>query len=124
MHRRAKRYEEQGQAHTYIMTLSPTELIDATVRGGPARFINHSCGANCQTQKWLVGAQPPCPGPQPVHCTSCALGCALGHPVYCAGKHTAQFLHGPSIRHAIAQAKERCPRTPVLAPLSSLCRPS
>ena len=29
--------------------------IDATMMGSAARFINHSCSPNCQTQKWLVG---------------------------------------------------------------------
>lgn len=29
-------------------------MIDATQKGCPARFINHSCAANCATQKWLV----------------------------------------------------------------------
>jgi hypothetical protein len=29
-------------------------VIDATVKGGPARYINHSCDANCETQKWIV----------------------------------------------------------------------
>lgn len=29
-------------------------VLDATVKGGEARFINHSCDANCHTEKWLV----------------------------------------------------------------------
>jgi SET domain-containing protein len=29
-------------------------VLDATVKGGEARFINHSCDANCYTQKWQV----------------------------------------------------------------------
>ena len=29
-------------------------VIDATIKGGLARFINHSCDANCETQKWIV----------------------------------------------------------------------
>jgi hypothetical protein len=29
-------------------------MLDATVKGGLARFINHACDANCETQKWIV----------------------------------------------------------------------
>lgn len=36
------------------MDLSKAEVIDATVKGGTARFINHSCEPNCETQKWQV----------------------------------------------------------------------
>ena len=33
------------------------EIIDATVKGGMARFINHSCEPNCATEKWVVAGQ-------------------------------------------------------------------
>ena len=33
------------------MTLSSSETIDATVRGGVGRFLNHSCDPNCETRK-------------------------------------------------------------------------
>ncbi len=29
-------------------------MIDATLKGGMARFINHSCEPNCATEKWIV----------------------------------------------------------------------
>lgn len=35
----------------------PKEIIDATVKGGMARFINHSCDPNCATEKWLVAGE-------------------------------------------------------------------
>lgn len=31
------------------------QYIDATKRGGIARFINHSCEPNCYVAKWVVG---------------------------------------------------------------------
>lgn len=39
---------------TYLMKLSSKELIDPTLKGSIARFINHSCEPNCITQKWNV----------------------------------------------------------------------
>lgn len=29
-------------------------LLDATAKGGLARYLNHSCGPNCETQYWMV----------------------------------------------------------------------
>lgn len=34
---------------------APLQFIDATVKGSVSRFLNHSCGPNCETQKWQVG---------------------------------------------------------------------
>jgi SET domain-containing protein len=36
------------------LTLSASEYIDASRKGGTCRFMNHSCSPNCETQKWLV----------------------------------------------------------------------
>jgi hypothetical protein len=52
--RRLAAYKAAGASHTYVMDLSATEVIDATTKGGPARFINHACQPNCETQKWQV----------------------------------------------------------------------
>ena len=39
---------------TYMMKLGASEVIDPTFKGNMARFINHSCDPNCETQKWNV----------------------------------------------------------------------
>ena len=36
---------------------SANEIIDATKRGNRARFINHCCDPNCETQKWVVNGE-------------------------------------------------------------------
>jgi len=50
-------YTAAGQRHFYFMTLSGGEVIDARVRGNLARFTNHSCSPNCETQKWMVNGE-------------------------------------------------------------------
>ena len=46
-------------AHMTIacMNCSANEIIDATKRGNRARFINHACEPNCETQKWVVNGE-------------------------------------------------------------------
>ena len=36
------------------MRTTNNEVIDPTYVGNIARFINHSCDPNCETQKWNV----------------------------------------------------------------------
>lgn len=49
---RMKDMEDDGKF--YYLTLDQIECIDARKMGNMARFINHSCSPNCQTQKWSV----------------------------------------------------------------------
>jgi SET domain-containing protein len=47
--------EYRNKACTYLMSISnKNEVIDPTFKGNLARFINHSCEPNCETQKWHV----------------------------------------------------------------------
>lgn len=41
----------RGSLSTYLMSTSHNEVIDPTRKGNFARFINHSCDPNCETQK-------------------------------------------------------------------------
>ena len=34
-----------------------TQYIDASEKGGLARFVNHACEPNCLAQKWRVGSE-------------------------------------------------------------------
>ncbi|KAI0978632.1 hypothetical protein GJ496_007259 [Pomphorhynchus laevis] len=50
-------YEQAGQKDYYFMSLDRPFIIDATIKGNISRLINHSCDANCVTQKWNVGGR-------------------------------------------------------------------
>lgn len=40
----------------YFLTVEKDYVIDAGPKGNLARFMNHSCDPNCQTQKWIVNS--------------------------------------------------------------------
>ncbi|HXK34885.1 MAG TPA: SET domain-containing protein-lysine N-methyltransferase [Dehalococcoidia bacterium] len=45
-----ERYDDDTmeRTHTFLFTVSPNTVIDATHSGSDARFINHSCDPNCE----------------------------------------------------------------------------
>ena len=52
---RQKRYERQGFDDDYIFRVDADLLVDATRRGGLARFANHCCDPNLLVQNVLAG---------------------------------------------------------------------
>ena len=46
--------ERKEEQNYYYMTMDSQRMIDAGPRGNIARFMNHSCDPNCETQKWTV----------------------------------------------------------------------
>jgi len=46
---REKKYEAQNRG-IYMFRLDDDRVLDATMSGGMARYINHSCGPNCVTE--------------------------------------------------------------------------
>jgi len=40
-----------GNSHTMLFAATDEIVIDATKRGGPARWINHSCAPNCEANE-------------------------------------------------------------------------
>ncbi|KAM7259888.1 hypothetical protein ACFE04_015629 [Oxalis oulophora] len=47
---REQYYEKMGIGSSYLFRLDDGYVVDATKRGGVARFINHSCEPNCYTK--------------------------------------------------------------------------
>ncbi|KAI1030661.1 hypothetical protein LB505_004048 [Fusarium chuoi] len=44
---RENRYLKSGIGSSYLFRIDDNTVIDATKKGGIARFINHSCDPNC-----------------------------------------------------------------------------
>ncbi|XP_076835587.1 histone-lysine N-methyltransferase, H3 lysine-36 specific [Brachyhypopomus gauderio] len=51
---RIKHAQENDVGNFYMLTLDKDRIIDAGPMGNQARFMNHSCQPNCETQKWTV----------------------------------------------------------------------
>ena len=52
---RESRYDQEGHYGTYIFRIEGEQVIDATIIGGMARFINHSCNPNCASKPIQLG---------------------------------------------------------------------
>lgn len=44
---REHRYEQDGMDSCYMFKIDDEQIVDSTMRGNVARFINHSCDPNC-----------------------------------------------------------------------------
>jgi len=55
--RRLKEKVEKGDPCFYFLTIDKDRIIDAGPSGNDARFMNHSCDANCEMRKWTVNGQ-------------------------------------------------------------------
>lgn len=52
------KYEKQGVGSSYLFRMMDDEIVDATKKGGIARFINHSCSPNCTAKIIKVEGTP------------------------------------------------------------------
>ncbi|KAJ8920113.1 hypothetical protein NQ315_011769 [Exocentrus adspersus] len=52
--RRIQKMHKQKEENYYFLTIDKDRMIDAGPKGNQARFMNHCCQPNCETQKWTV----------------------------------------------------------------------
>ncbi|EAY20595.1 SET domain containing protein [Trichomonas vaginalis G3] len=52
---REKQYEQLGFPHMFLFRIDNDTVVDATMRGGKSRFLNHSCHPNCRSKIINVG---------------------------------------------------------------------
>lgn len=52
--RREKEYEDANRG-VYMFRIANDQVVDATMTGGPARYINHSCSPNCKAEVVDIG---------------------------------------------------------------------
>lgn len=55
--RRMEEKMDRGDTTFYFLTIDKERIIDAGPAANHARFMNHSCQPNCETQKWVVNGQ-------------------------------------------------------------------
>ena len=53
---REKRYMSQNRG-VYMFRMNDEWFVDATMSGGCARYINHSCDPNCSTNFLSIGEE-------------------------------------------------------------------
>ena len=56
--RRTEQYDNEGDQHLYFMQIDAHNTVDASRMSNLARFMNHGCEPNCESQKWTVDGAP------------------------------------------------------------------
>ena len=54
---RERQYARRGMDTSYFFRMDDDLIIDATMKGNLARFVNHSCQPNCESRTVLAGAR-------------------------------------------------------------------
>ena len=56
--KREKHYAVLGVGDCYLFRLDKDYIIDATFFGNKARYLNHSCDANCYADVFKINGEP------------------------------------------------------------------
>ncbi|KAF0298562.1 Histone-lysine N-methyltransferase, H3 lysine-36 and H4 lysine-20 specific [Amphibalanus amphitrite] len=57
LHRRVELKHRTQDDNYYFLTIDRDRVLDAGPKGNMARFMNHCCQPNCETQKWTINSE-------------------------------------------------------------------
>ena len=97
-HEESERRLAAGNA--YIFGLDERYSIDGSTRKNTARYINHSCDPNCQTEQfgriiWIVAMRDIQAGEELTYNYGYEMNDEPPEPCYCGAKHCCSSILGP-----------------------------
>ncbi|PJA26949.1 MAG: SET domain-containing protein-lysine N-methyltransferase [candidate division Zixibacteria bacterium CG_4_9_14_3_um_filter_46_8] len=113
--RRYEKYENihprrKDKGRVYLFTLNKRHDIDGDVPYNLAKYINHSCEANCESEIfrghiWIVATRDISPGEEITYNYGYDYDCCEDHPCYCGSAKCIGFIlakeHWPKLRRKL-----------------------
>jgi uncharacterized protein len=86
--------------NVYVFGLDERYAIDGSTRKNTARYINHSCDPNCQTEQfgrliWIVAIRDIQAGEELTYNYGYELNDEPTEPCHCGAKHCCRYILGP-----------------------------
>ena len=86
--------------NVYIFGLNERYAIDGSTPKNTARFINHSCDPNCQTEQfgntiWIVAIRDIASGEELTYNYGYEIDDAPAEPCHCGAQHCCGYILGP-----------------------------
>jgi SET domain-containing protein len=100
--------------NVYIFGLDERSAIDGSTPKNTARFINHSCEPNCQTEQfghtiWIVAIRDIAAGEELTYNYEYEIDDEPAEPCHCGAKHCCGYILGPQYWDRLKQpAPQEC----------------
>jgi uncharacterized protein len=106
---KAESIERCRQGNEYIFRLDDQFDLDGSVAWNPARFLNHSCAPNCETELidghiWVVALRPVKTGEEITFDYGYDLEDYRRHPCHCGNPTCAGFIVSAELRSGLRPA--------------------
>lgn len=115
-----ERATKTGEGGVYVFTLNDRYDIDGSIAGNIARFANHSCDPNCETdiiddRIWVIATRDIRKGEEIVYNYNFDLDHYEDHPCRCGAKNCVGFIvgeeHWPKLRSELARKAKKSGKT-------------